>query len=349
MTLHVFNPSHDEALAADYPYYYPSNIARRLQTEWGLLPMIWAAPGDAVLTDDATQPLPAAGRFGHVRQVTARQLTPAFWQNVKRIVPWGWDLLLRHRLRKLGAPEDLLPTDAQLAAIRRLSSRETTAAVLPVLRTHLENAGLRTTGESCIVSTWDEALCAFARWPSVFVKGLWSCSGRGVFKVTGTPTASDSGRLQRLLERQGGVEVQRACKALTDFALEFDTDGAGHVRYLGISSFVTNASGGYGGNVVAPQPVIEKSVSAQFEHAEWLQPLVEACTSTFGPQFSGEYAGPFGVDMMVADTPAGPAIFPCVEVNLRRTMGHVAIDMAKHSLNAGDMPPQLQNLWYFYA
>ena len=54
MTLHLFNPSHDEALAANFPYYYPSTIARRLQTEWGLLPVLWAQPGDCVLVDEDT-------------------------------------------------------------------------------------------------------------------------------------------------------------------------------------------------------------------------------------------------------------------------------------------------------
>ena len=47
--LHIFNPSHDEALAANDPYYYPSVAARKLAETWGTLPMIWAEEGDAVL------------------------------------------------------------------------------------------------------------------------------------------------------------------------------------------------------------------------------------------------------------------------------------------------------------
>ena len=35
----------------------------------------------------------------------------------------------------------------------------------------------------------------------------------------------------------------------------------------------------------------------------------------------GKYVGPFGVDMMIAEE----QLHPCVEINLRRTMGHVAL------------------------
>ena len=35
----------------------------------------------------------------------------------------------------------------------------------------------------------------------------------------------------------------------------------------------------------------------------------------------GGYVGPFGIDMMVTKE----GLHPCVEINLRRTMGHVAL------------------------
>lgn len=327
MTLHLFNPSHDEALAANYPYYYPSNMARRLQAELGALPVLWAAEGDAVLVDDAApaQTESPAHCFPGVRFVTARQMNADFWSAVDRIDPWGWDLLVRHRLRKLGAPEELLPDDAQLARIRQLSSRETTAEVLPALCGRLQCAGIGVTGASRIVRSWGEAEAAFAEWPSAFVKSLWSCSGRGVFRVNSVPTASDAGRLRRLLREQGGAEVQKACVPLIDFAMEFEIDAAGRVAYLGLSTFATNASGGYGGNMVAPQAHIEELISDRLGRADWRDPLAKACTAEFSSRFAGRYTGPFGVDMMVAQTKAGPAVFPCVEVNLRRTMGHAAL------------------------
>lgn len=43
-------------------------------------------------------------------------------------------------------------------------------------------------------------------------------------------------------------------------------------------------------------------------------------------ELAGKYTGPLGVDMLITDN---HAVHPMVEINLRRTMGHVAIDMYK--------------------
>ena len=41
----------------------------------------------------------------------------------------------------------------------------------------------------------------------------------------------------------------------------------------------------------------------------------------------GDYRGPFGIDMMVVRSEECESVWlhPCVEINLRRTMGHVAL------------------------
>ena len=46
------------------------------------------------------------------------------------------------------------------------------------------------------------------------------------------------------------------------------------------------------------------------------------------PLFYAGYEGLFGVDMMIvhSDEAQKYVLHPCVEVNLRRTMGHVALD-----------------------
>ena len=46
-------------------------------------------------------------------------------------------------------------------------------------------------------------------------------------------------------------------------------------------------------------------------------------------QLKDVYDGPFGVDMMVVAKSDGDCFLlnPCVEVNLRRTMGHVALSL----------------------
>lgn len=359
MTLHLFNPSHDEALAANSPYYYPSTIARRLQTEWGLLPVLWAQPGDCVLVDEDTlQTLSDqadscgsvwAEKLSAVRLLTLRQLTPRLWQQITHIVPWGWDPLQCHRLRKAGAPESLLPSDDELAHIRQLSSRESTVCLLPQLVAQLRQMGIHAVGETRLVRSLDEVSQALASWQRVVCKSLWSCSGRGVFVIDGATTPSDTGRLRRLLREQGGVEVQKAYDRLLDFALEFSTDGSA-VHYLGASAFETNASGGYAGNIVAPQAHIEQQICAALHTDEAsLRRIIQTVGTEARHLLAHRYSGPFGIDMMAVGTPQGPALMPCIELNLRRTMGHVALNVAKLTLKREFLPPQLQNLWYFYT
>lgn len=365
MTLHVFNPSHDEALAANYPYYYPSTIARRLQTEWGLLPIFWAEPGDCILVDDdtlqhlTTNPLPADNTHvwreltGKVKFIGTRQLTPKFWPQVCRIMPWGWDPLVRQRLRKCGAPETLLPTDEALAHIRQLSSRESTVRLLPRLVAGLQRRGIEAIGQTTLARSLSEVNSCISRWQRVVCKSLWSCSGRGVFVADGQLTPSDTGRLQRLFREQGSVEVQKAYDRLLDFALEFCIDSAENgpsVRYLGASAFQTNATGGYAGNIVAPQTLIEEQILKAFSTDKaWLQTVIGVVQTEAAALLADHYEGPFGIDMMAVRTPQGVALMPCIELNLRRTMGHVALNVAKLSLNKELLPPQLQNLWYFYT
>ena len=56
-----------------------------------------------------------------------------------------------------------------------------------------------------------------------------------------------------------------------------------------------------------------------------LNDIQEKICSELSPVFNGQYAGLFGVDMMVVSP---SKLHPCVEINLRRTMGHVALSLS---------------------
>lgn len=343
MTLHLFNPAHDEALAANYPHYYPSTIARRLAEEWCTLPALWAEAGDAVLvTEEAKR---SFQEETPARLVVRKDLTPAFWQNVDEIAPWGWDLLVRHQLRKARAPERLLPSDERLATWRDLSSRRTTAELLPRLRHSLYNIGVETVGESHIAATASDAQTFIEAHGGAVVKSLWSCSGRGVFKVAARPTANDTGRIARLLREHGGVELEPIYPTLLDFALEFEAQRDGGVQFLGFSVFSTNSSGSYMGNVVASQAEIKERIACgglsdeghgifsdgQVFSSEVLDRLPSLLCPPLADFLAAHYAGPFGIDMMLVrpNDAQPPLLHPLIELNLRRTMGHVALVRAK--------------------
>ena len=346
--LHIFNPSHDEALAANSPHYYPSGIARKLAAEWGTLPAVWAAADDAVwLPDEAALPadVPSLWR-DKVRFVYRGDMNTAFWQSIDRIEPWGWDRLACQQLRKAGAPDSLLPTEIELDVYRTLSSRRTTTAVQPLLRKALSDRGLSTVGDSYVAECMDDFelladQCAVAEHATgkVVAKSLWSCSGRGVFVIDGPMSASTSGRVKRLLREQGGIEVEPHYSGVLNFALEFDAGYDGSVRYAGLSLFDTTETGGYTGNTLAPQAALERVLARQFDGLDILK---EICSAVLSQHLAARYEGPLSVDMMLVKTDKGIMSHPCIEVNLRRTMGYVALDVARSEY---DLPSVLRPLF----
>ena len=227
----------------------------------------------------------------------------------------------------MGAPESLLPTGAQLDTIRQLSSRNSTTLLLPLLRAALLREGIPTIGQSVIATTLDEVMSFTALHQRVMVKSLWSCSGRGVFQVGLSPTASVLGRIKRLLREQGGVEVEPLYNEFKNFALEFDALPNGQVSYVGLSLFTTSSTGGYTGNRVAPQSVLEVDLSIHFPYLSQLTTITEQVLTDY---LQGRYVGPLGIDMMLVNTSEDIRLHPCIELNLRRTMGYVAWSVSQH-------------------
>lgn len=112
--------------------------------------------------------------------------------------------------------------------------------------------------------------------------------------------------------------------------MEFESDGQGSVRYLGLSLFHTE-NGAYTGNVLASEEE-KREMIKRYISEELLVAVREKICSSLGALYKGRYAGPFGVDMMVVRGEANVPFLlnPCVEINLRRTMGHVALGLASH-------------------
>ena len=109
--------------------------------------------------------------------------------------------------------------------------------------------------------------------------------------------------------------------------MEFESDGKGHIKYLGLSLFHTN-NGAYTGNLIASEDEKEKVLSSYIS-ADLLRTVRETVCDRLSAIYAGHYQGPFGIDMMVVatDEKDGFLLHPCVEINLRRTMGHVALSI----------------------
>ena len=65
MTLHIFNPEHDIALASGLANFTAPHAGRQLRHDLGFLPAIWAKEGDVVLVDDAEQAARSWRKLAH--------------------------------------------------------------------------------------------------------------------------------------------------------------------------------------------------------------------------------------------------------------------------------------------
>ncbi len=336
-TLHIFNASHDEALAAHSPYYYPSTIARTLEGRWAALPAVWAEEGDFILLPKPTKGQTVSPKdclpsdTSSLTFLYPHELTPARWRDISHIDPWGWDLLVRHKLHKLGAPEALLPPTERIDTLRTLSSRRTTTRLLPSLREALRQEGILTVGLSQIAQSEADIHDFLQTYPDCLGKSLWSCSGRGVFPLSLPLTDSTCGRIRRLLTEQGGIELEPRYEPCLDFALEFLVTRAESVQYMGLSVFSTNSSGGYTQNILEPQSQLRERLSRRWG-LDALPQLVRVCEERLTALLADDYEGYLGIDMMLVTLPDDTTrLHPCIEVNLRRTMGIAALAAAKDS------------------
>lgn len=332
MILHIFNPDHELAMASDLDNYTPPKAASRLRSDLGFLPALWAAEGDAVLVDDVDFASSAykrvanrVGKYGgglnKVVFVTPDMLHSIAFDGVE---PWGWNTTLRNYLIRHGVKTLIMPSLEELSDIRTLSHRSTAMRLLAMVK------GDRLVGKMKACRTTDSVARRVGEYGKAVLKAPWSCSGRGVRFVTPDLLRGDNleGWMKNMLTNQGCLMVEPYYNKVKDFGMEFAALPNGDVKYLGLSLFKT-LNGAYTGNILATEKhkeeLLSRYVGSDVFDSLRLE-IAQKCSSIM----NGSYVGPFGIDMMVVgrDDCDGFMVHPCVEINLRRTMGHVALGIS---------------------
>ncbi len=273
------------ALASGSPGYTPpANIRAYRKLHWNL-PARWAAPEDIVWDGENC-------------------LAPLFASdgNVPDICPWGWSPALVHELELAGVPRLRMPDTEWLGKLRRLSGRESTAAVQ-------RSFGI----DVCVCRDVCSVERCIDTWGDVILKSPWSSSGKGLM-LTDNPnwrcwTA-------RVLRRQEAVIVERFVKKKLDFAMEFLMEH-GTARYMGLNVFRTDARGHFLDNTDGTEQEFETMIAATLRCPGTLAEVRRWYVENL-PRLASWYSGPVGVDMLVT---AEGTVHPCVEINWRMTMG----------------------------
>ena len=335
--LHIFNPEHDIALASNLANFTAPHAGRQLRADLGFLPVLWANEGDVVLVDNVEY---AEKEWRNVQRRISRSLGPGHcnsnlarfgtYTNAPRevlssipqeevgISVWGWDKALKAQLKRRGVTDSLLPTDAQLENIRQLSHRRTAAWLLPQLQSSY------TVGEAFECREASEVESLLAKYGQVVMKAPWSSSGRGLrfLSVEQTPFSMQAGWFNNVIARQGSVMVEPLYHKVKDFGMEFYADSMGQIRFEGLSLFHT-VNGAYVGNILATENA-KRNLISRYIPVEWVDDVQQEICRVLNLK---GYEGPFGIDMMIVASNDGCLLHPCIEINLRRTMGHVALSL----------------------
>lgn len=335
-TYRIFNPEHEIALASNLSHFTAPKAGRVLRADLGFLPMFWAEDSDSIVVDDVEYSSQALDTFlqhhdwwlnGIASCAAAGTLTTGHLsqsdQQPTKVEPWGWDMAVWQKVRQLGIDTSVLPSVESIQHIREMAHRRTSSKLLRQL------ALPGTIGVAYECRTVEE-IEAFARqYGHLVVKAPWSSSGRGVRFLSDflTLTPQQRGWICHTLEQQQSVMVEPYYNKVKDFAMEFTMTADGYAAYEGLSLFYTDKTA-YTGNILASEEVKQRMISS-FVSVELLQCIKERICSCLPEILGGNYHGPLGIDMMVVEDEQGKRLLhPCVEMNLRRTMGHVALSLS---------------------
>ena len=320
MTLHVFNPEHDIALAYDNKYFTAPHAGRQLRHDLEYLPALWAREGDCVLVENM------ASASHHARRLMRYSEQVRFVDRKDKVQPWGWDSAVKFQLEQMGVSAAVLPDDVQLSEIRKLSNRQFSSAVLKGVLERLANPVLL--GEASYVDNIVELERVLNDTGKAVIKAPWSSSGRGVRYVDTVLDAALANWGKNVVKSQGGIMVEPYYNKVKDFGMEFFSDADG-VHYAGLSVFHT-VNGAYVGNSLAGESE-KRSVLTAYVSGDLLDKVADVLEQLLSSKLRGVYHGALGVDMMIVASDVEFMLHPVVEINLRHTMGHVALALSARS------------------
>ncbi|MDR1980655.1 MAG: hypothetical protein LBQ39_03410 [Tannerellaceae bacterium] len=312
---------------------------RKMRQDLALLPLWYAEKGNYVFVEEMTSPrfisrLPKEIRpLGiPVSREDLRKKADTF--PLMHAAPWGLSpqsVAFFNELKGYGLNLTVPEWKEDYAA---LSSRRTAAACLKEIGERLPKMQLPQ--PPVFFSDMEEMPFFMERHtPPFIVKTPYSSSGRGLRWIKGdTLNLTQKNWIKGSLGKQHELSIEEAVRGekIMDFAMEFYSDGKGNVKYEGLSHFHTK-KGAYTGNILGGEEDIRRCILCWVKEKH-LQCTQEAVTKTLKATYAHHYTGYLGVDMMIyKGENNSKAIHPCVEINMRRTMGLLAIRLYQNYIH----------------
>lgn len=328
------------AVANNQVSYMPPAHLRQFENDLATLPAYFAEGNDVVLireeiaasfTDQQSSLGFIMPSFVRFPDEIAQSTLP-----LKALCPWGWSPAV-HKILKPFEPlcHDqwfLNPMHPWKTNHRLLLSRETGYRLL---------AEIDASGDKCYdlveipalpkkLSTLPEIenVIHFIK-PPALLKTPWSASGRGLFKIRDDNEHAENNLWVRSkLKQQGFLFAESYLDKILDLSFHFRIDNE-DVRYIGYNFFETDESGQFLGcytNMPTNAMVDESLLMDAIEQGS--QILKKALVKS---GLNHQYQGPVGVDALLFRNKQNQIkLHPCIEVNLRHSMGLLNIHIRKY-------------------
>lgn len=229
---------------------------------------------------------------------------------------------------KSGVALTSLPSVREIEDIRRLSHRRYAIKAKDFILNNIDPLSYPfiSRNKSFELKSMKEVYEYCSKTQMIVLKAPWSGSGKGLRWIKGCNISeSDKGWSKNVLEKQASIIAEKEEEVICNFAMLFNIEGK--VSFEGYSIFKTE-NGAYKSNLLASDEIMLKILCSYipYNHIDMVR---KQLTSFLEREYSNCYNGPIGVDMFICRSEDGPKLNPCVEINVRMTMGMIAKNVYK--------------------
>jgi hypothetical protein len=329
--LFFFNPTCEMAVAnAQVSYMPPAHLAK-FETDLELILLYLGDRNDCIwvrqsMTDAFKRHLDQMG-WPYPLPVNQLDDIPHSLLPLTQLSPWGWSPAMHKKFEPFKALMDqswhLNPLSTWNPAHRILLSRLTGQKVAQLVKeSGIEAKGLLSVPEIPERINSISRLVELERnlSSSILLKTPWSASGRGLFKIRDRNENVENNRwVLSKLKQQGCLMVEPFLNKLQDLSFHFKITYE-TIHYLGTTFFKSDSDGRFSGCFIGTPAIVNMF---DFLLSEAIEQSVQTLQQVFVEMhLSARYQGYVGVDAMLFLNDDGVVkLHPCIEVNLRHTMG----------------------------
>ncbi len=319
-TVRIFNPEHDLALAFGAENYTAPPMAQRLRRDLQLLPAWISSPHDSLLSQNTEDDTLFLNSLNSKYSIEVFAFPYSSLNHAENIIPWGWDYDLRKRLFTSGAQSRILPSDSQIDSIRQLSHRRLTIEFQNILHDKISEIQCPIPVE---LNNFNDIHSFAVNYSEAYIKAPWSASGKGIFRVLDSEAIEFERWCRGILRRQGSILCEQPLSPLMDFALEFEClDGC--TSFIGYSIFHNDAHRSFDSGEVMSSAKLRDKICSTLQNDSLIDRVKAVLIDILNSKIAPFYNGCLGIDMLIyQDADNSPLLNPCIEINLRHTMGIV--------------------------